>query len=463
MLRQITITGIFLAGALLAACTVGPAYQKPAVAVPPAYKEGMAWHPAKPQDSAPRGKWWEIYHDRTLNALEERLNVSNQNIAAAAANVEAARAILKEAQAQYFPVVSLDPSIVRQRAASIFTPKGSTFTSYSLPLEASWEPDLFGRVRNAVHASLFSAQASEADLESIRLSEQSELAADYFALRFQDEQIKLLNDTVAAYGNALELVNDQYISGAGTDEAVAQAQTQLRTAKAQAASLGILRAQYEHAIAVLIGQPASSFALSAGPFTAVPPRVPAGLPSDLLERRPDIAAAERSVAAANAQVGEAETAFFPSLTLGGEAGFQKFSPDHWLALPSLVWSVGPAIAQTVFDGGQRSATVKQFKANYNVTVANYRQTVLTAFQQVEDNLAALRILAQVVSEQDEAVKAAQRNLDEASARYKAGLDPYLNVIAAQTSLLANKQQAVNFRTQQMTANVQLVKALGGAF
>lgn len=465
MMRYAFISGALLITMLLSACTVGPVYHKPPVPVPAAYKEiggsVVAWHPAKPQDTLPRGKWWELYHDQALNALEEKLNVSNQNIAAAVANVEAARAVVKEAQSQFFPAVSLNPSITRQRASFAFTSQGSTFTAYSLPLGASWEPDLFGRVRNAVHASLFSAQAIEADLESVKLSEQAELATDYFSLRAQDEQTKILGETVAAYSKALELATARYASGAGTDEAVAQAQTQLKSAQAQLTSLDIIRAQYEHAIATLIGQPASSFALEAKPFSATPPAVPVGLPSDLLERRPDIAAAERSVAAANAQVGEAETAFFPSLTLGGEAGFQKFSQDHWLALPSLVWSVGPAVAQTIFDGGQRSATVKQFKAKYNATVATYRQTVLIAFQQVEDNLAALSILARAVSEQNAAVASAQRSLDEADARYKAGLDPYLNVITAQTALLADKQQAVNFRAQQMVADVQLVKALGG--
>ena len=466
--RPIIVSLTFLSVAmLLSACNVGPTYTRPATPVPSAYKELGApnvkidWKIARPRDDVVRGKWWGSFNDKTLNGLEDKLNISNQNIAAAAANVQAARAIVREAESQFFPTISANPSITNTRGSSVVSQKGNTFTTYSLPLEASWEPDLWGRVRNTAAASRFAAEASAADLESVKLSEQAELAADYYALRAQDEQKQLLNSTVIAYQEALELANDQYISGAGTDEAVAQAETQLRTAQAQATNLGIVRAQYEHAIAVLTGQPASAFTLPASTLKTTLPQIPVGLPSDLLERRPDIAAAERAVAQANAQVGIAKTAFFPVVTLGGAVGLQSFSMEKWLELPSLVWSVGPSLAQTIFDGGLRKATVQQFKAGYNQTVANYRQTVLTAFQQVEDNLSSLRILAQVINQQDSAIEASRRNLDEANARYKAGLDPYLNVIAAQTSLLTNQQAVVNIRMQRMVAGIQLIKSLGG--
>ena len=470
MIRRSAIRGLtFLSVVmLLAACNVGPVYTRPSAPVPAAYKELGApnvkvdWKVAQPRDDVSRGKWWEGFNDKTLNGLEEKLNISNQNIAAAVANVQAARAVVREAESQFFPTMSANPSITNARGSSVASQKGNTFTTYSLPLEASWEPDLWGRVRNTAAASRFAAEARTADLESVKLSEQAELAADYYALRAQDEQKRLLDSTVSAYQEALELANDQYISGAGADEEVAEAETQLRTAQAQATNLGIVRAQYEHAIAVLAGQPASTFVLpaSASKETALP-QIPVGLPSDLLERRPDIAAAERAVARANAQEGIAKTAFFPVVTLSGAAGLQSFSMKKWLELPSLVWSVGPSLAQSIFDGGLRKATVQQFKAGYNQTVANYRQTVLTAFQQVEDNLSSLRILAQVINQQDSAVEASRRNLGEANARYKAGLDPYLNVITAQTALLSNQQAAVNFKMQRMVASIQLIKSLGG--
>lgn len=464
------LTSIMFAVAvlLLAACSVGPDYVRPSAQVPSAYKELGApnavvnWKVAQPKDDAPRGKWWESFNDGVLNGLEEKLNVSNQNIAAAAANVQAAQAIVREAQAQFFPTVSANPSITRERTSFSPSAPSAEFTAYSLPLQASWEPDLWGRVRSTVASSRFAAQASEADLQSMRLSEQAELAADYYALRAQDRQIQLLDATVKAYQETLELANDQYIGGTGTDEAVAQAETQLKTAQAQGTNLGVLRAQYEHAIALLTGQPASIFTLPAAITKENPPAIPVGVPSDLLERRPDIAAAERSVAQANAQIGVAKSAFFPDVTLGGTAGFESFSMAKWLSLPSLIWSVGPSLAQTIFDGELRKATVQQSEASYNQTVANYRQTVLTAFQQVEDNLSTLRILAQVINQQDAAVTAAQRSLDEATARYKAGLDPYLNVITAQTAMLTCQQAAVSFRMQQMVASVQLIKSLGGA-
>ena len=422
------------------------------------------WKPAQPSDEAARGKWWESFHDPQLNQLEEKLNISNQNIVAAAANVQAARAMVRAARAQYFPAITANPGITNSRLSTAFGQSiGATFTTFSLPLDASWEPDLWGRIRNTVKANTFAAQASVADLENVRLSAQADLAADYYQLRAQDALKRLLDSTVRAYQETLELTLDVYKSGLGNDEAVAQAESQLKATEAQDTNLGVLRAEYEHAIALLTGQPASIFSLPEQALQENPPAIPVGVPSELLERRPDIASAERLVAQANAQIGIAKTAFFPAITLSASAGLQAVSVAKWLEWPSRFWSVGPSLAQTIFDAGARRATVQQYQATYDQTVANYRETVLTAFQQVEDNLAALRILSQVIEQQDDAIDSAGRNLEEAEIRYKSGLDPYLNVIAAQTALLNNQQAQVNFRAQQMVAGVNLIKALGGGW
>jgi NodT family efflux transporter outer membrane factor (OMF) lipoprotein len=469
---RLAVASLGIAAAMLTACSIGPKYTKPSSPVPLAYKELGApnlegsWKPAQPRDDASRGKWWERLNEPALNRLEDQLNVSNQTIAAAAANVLAARAMIREARAQYFPTITANPAITNSRLSTAFGQSiGKTFTTYALPLEASWEPDLWGRVRNTVKANTFAAQASVADLENVRLSAQSDLAADYYQLRAQDALKRLFDSTVGAYQEQLELTRDLYKSGIGNDEAVAQAESQLKATLAQDTNLGVLRAQYEHAIALLVGQPASTFSLSAEvevPTTAPPP-IPVGLPSDLLERRPDIAAAERAVAQANAQIGIAKTAFFPTITLSASAGLESLSPASWFEWPSRIWSVGPGLAQTIFDAGSRRGTVQQFQATYDQTVATYRETVLTAFQQVEDNLAALRILAQVIDQQEEAIESADRSLRDANTRYKAGLDPYLNVITAQIILLNDQQTAVNFRMQRMVASVQLIKALGGGW
>ncbi|HXP86643.1 MAG TPA: efflux transporter outer membrane subunit [Bryobacteraceae bacterium] len=456
--------------AFSASCTIGPKYVKPSAPVPPAYKEVGAsnvsgdWKLARPSDDAARGRWWERFNDPRLNQLEEKLNISNQNIVAAAANVQAARAMIREARAQYFPSLTVNPGIANSRLSTGFgKPLGIVYSAYSLPFDATWEPDLWGRIRKTVQSNTLAAQASVADLENVRLSAQSELAADYYELRSQDALKQLLDSTVSAYQEALELSRDLSKAGIGNDEAVAQDETQLKATEAQDTDLGVLRAQYEHAIALLSGQTASEFALPAEVLKTSPPPIPLGVPSELLERRPDIAAAERAVAQANAQIGIAKTAFFPAVTLSASAGLQSLSIAKWLEWPSRMWSVGPTLAQTIFEGGLRKATVQQFQATYDQTVANYRETVLTAFQQVEDNLAALRILAQVIEQQDSAIESAGRSLEEAEVRYKAGIDPYLNVIAAQTTLLNSQQTAVNFRTQQMVASVQLIKALGGGW
>jgi NodT family efflux transporter outer membrane factor (OMF) lipoprotein len=475
----------------LAGCMVGPKYHTPPVDTPAAYKEltpadfknTEGWKVAQPKDDALRGAWWEIFDDPQLNALEQKVNVSNQNIAAAAASFFAARALVKEARSQLFPTVTTNPAITVQRpsatvsrgAAGVSSNSGSgsgtgstssstgTFTDYDLPFDATWQPDLFGRIRNTIRSAAYGAQASAADLENTRLTVQADLAEDYFQLRGQDALTQLLDSTVVAYQQSLDLTKALYETGIDSDEAVAQAETQLETTQAQAAALGVQRAQFEHAIAMLTGQPASTFSIPVEPLKSSPPAIPFGVPSQLLERRPDIAAAERSVAQANAQIGIARAAYFPTVTLSATAGFESTSIASWFTWPSRFFSVGPAAAETIFDAGLRRATVEQYRAQYDETVANYREAVLTAFQQVEDNLASLRILSVEIQYQDTAVKSAERDLALATDRYKLGIDPYLNVITAQTSLLSNQQAAVTLRIQQMTASGGLIEALGGGW
>jgi NodT family efflux transporter outer membrane factor (OMF) lipoprotein len=460
--------------ALASACTVGPNYHRPDVQAPQAFKEnadqasnatpGTEWKKAQPQDAASRGKWWELFNDPELSALEEQVNVNNQNIAASFYAFQAARAIVRENQAQYFPTVSVNPTVTTSRqSANIGLGGGGRSTNYSLPFDASWTPDLWGRVRRTVESSVAAAQASAADLANQRLTQQSELAVDFYQLRGQDTLKDLLDSTVKAFKESVDLTKALYDTGIDSDEAVAQAETQLEVTEAQATNLGILRAQLEHAIALLVGQPASNFSVPVVALNTEPPAVPAGIPSQLLERRPDIAQSERLMAQANAQIGVATAAFFPSLTLSGTAGFQSSRLSNWLTWPSRIWSLGPALAQTLFDGGVRRATVEQFTASYNQSVANYRETTLAAFGQVEDSLATIRLLALEVQQQDAAVKSAQRQLKVATDRYRLGIDPYLNVITAQTSMLSAQQTAVNLRTQKMTATVQLIEALGGGW
>ena len=465
---------------LLAGCTVGPKYHTPTAETPAAYKEltpadyknTEGWKVAQPKDDALRGKWWEIFKDPQLNALEEKVNVSNQNIAAAAASFFAARALVKEARSQLFPRVTTNPAITVQRPSATLSSsktEGSTssavgtFTDYTLPFDATWEPDLFGRIRNTIKSAAYGAQASAADLENTRLTVQADVAVDYFQLRGQDALKQLLDSTVVAFQQTLDLTRALYETGIGTDEAVAQAETQLEATQAQDAALGAQRAEFEHALAMLTGQPASTFSIPIEPLKSSPPAIPFGVPSQLLERRPDIAAAERLVAQANAQIGIARAAYFPTVTLSAAAGLESTAIASWFTWPSRFFSVGPAAAETIFDAGLRRATMEQFRAQYDETVANYRQTVLTAFQQVEDNLASLRILSVEIQYQDTAVKSAEKSLAIAKDRYKLGIDPYLNVLTAQTALLSNQETAVNLRIQQMTASGGLIEALGGGW
>jgi NodT family efflux transporter outer membrane factor (OMF) lipoprotein len=462
------------AGALfLAGCNLAPKYAKPTVETPPAFKEANGWKVAQPQDDSIRGKWWEMFHDPDLNALEEKVAVSNQTVQAALATFQAARAVVKEARAQYVPNVSVNPSATVGKAsanavkASPYTSTPKTTQTYSLPGDASWEPDLWGTIRNTVKAARFNAQADAATFQSLRLTAQSELAVDYYSLRSQDVLQKVLNDTVAADSNTVRLTESLYNSGIDSDEDVSTAQTTLATVIAQATGVGVLRAQYEHAIAMLIGQSPSTFSIPVQlPTTNSPshmPSIPLALPSELLERRPDIAAAERSVAAANAQIGVAKAAFFPTLSLSASGGLESVSLGSLFNGPSAFWSAGAAVAQTAFDGGLRAATVEQYRANYNGTVANYRQTVLTAFQQVEDNLAALRILSKEWEQQEAAVNSSARTLAIATHRFELGIDSYLNVLAAQDVLLGNEETAVGIQQSLLTSSVGLIMALGGGW
>jgi len=481
------MASVLAVAAVLSGCTVGPHYHRPDAAVPEAYKELTpgdypstdGWKVAQPSKEAVlKGKWWEIFNDPELNTLEEQVNVSNQSLASATAAFLVARSMVKEARSQYFPTVTVGPAITTSQQSGTLTSGFTTgsggsgggvavspqvITNFNLPFDATWTPDLFGRVRNTVLANANAAQASAADLENTRLMLQAEVAVDYFSIRGQDALKKLSDETVVSFQESLRLNQALYETGIASDEAVAQAETQLESAQAQNTSLGIVRAQFEHAIATLVGQPASTFSIRTLPLQTSPPAIPYGLPSQLLERRPDIAASERRMAQANAQIGVALAAYYPTVTLSASAGLESSSFTKWFTWPSRFFSVGPSVSETLYDGGLRHATVQQFRANYLETVANYRQTVLSAFQQVEDNLSSIRILSIEIAQQDTAVGSAQRNLKIAIDRYKLGIDPYLNVITAQTTLFGNQQTDVNLRIQQITASVQLVEAIGGGW
>jgi len=449
-----------------AGCMVGPVYHRPPAETPTAYKELTpadykntdGWKVAQPKDDALKGPWWEIFNDPELNALEKSVNLSNQSLASATASYFAARAIVKEARAQLYPTVTANVSVTESRS-----PGTGTITDYSLPFDASWQPDLWGSIRNTIRSAAFGAQASAADLENTRLTIQAEVAEDYFELRGQDALKQLLDSTVIAYQKSLDYAKVQFQTGVGTEISVSEAESQLESTEAQDAAVGIERAQYEHAIALLTGQPASMFSLPVQPLTSNPPAIPFGVPSQLLERRPDIAASERLVAQANAQIGIAKAAYFPTVILSASAGFESTRFGNWFTWPSRFFSIGPSASETIFDGGLRQATVEQYEAQYDETVANYRETILTAFQQVEDNLASLRILSVEIQHQDAAVKSAQRNLDMELARYRNGLDPYIDVITTQTILLTDQETDVNLRIQQMTATGGLIEALGGGW
>ena len=426
------------------------------------------WKVAQPQDAMLKGKWWEIYKDDELNALEEKLNIDNQTIKQYFANFMEARTLVAEARAQLYPTLTAVPTYSRSRASAnqTNTPSaatGRTTSLGSLGLDASWEPDLWGRVRNQIKAQQYNAQVSAADLGNVRLSEQASLAEFFFEIRGQDALAAIYQQTVADDQKAVDLTRSEYETGVGTEISVVEAQNTLQNAQSALINLGVARAQYEHAIAVLTGSDPSAFSIAVKALSAVPPAVPIGVPSQLLERRPDIAAQERAMAAANAEIGVAQTAFYPTLTLSAGGGLESSTLRHLFDWPSRFWSVGPAVSETIYDGGLRRAAVRQYTAIYNSDVAGYRQTVLTAFQQVEDALAAERILSRQIGQQEMAAQSAQKVLDLETARYETGVDPYIDVVTAQGTLLADRQTLATLHTQAMTASVQLIEALGGGW
>jgi NodT family efflux transporter outer membrane factor (OMF) lipoprotein len=465
---------------LLTGCMVGPKYHAPspsvtATAPPAAYKESPTqfqdtdgWKVAQPQDAMLHGKWWEIYNDPELNALEDKLNIDNQNIKQFFENFMTARTLIAEAHSQLLPTVGTAPSYQAAQSSSNLTNSasantGRTSSIASLPFDVSWAPDLFGKVRNTIREQQYNAQLSEADLENERLTEQASLAVFFFEIRGQDALQQLLNDTVEADKKALELARAQYETGVGDRLSVVEAEATLQGVESQATNLGVARAQFEHAIAVLVGANPSQFSIPVKPLLTDAPAIPLGMPSALLERRPDIAAAERRMAAANAQIGIAYAAYYPTLSLSASYGYQSSNFSHFFNLPSKFWSVGPTMSETIYDGGLRRATVNQFITTYNADVATYRQTVLTAFQQVEDSLAAVRLLSQQILQQQQAVASSEEALKLEIARYETGVDPYLNVVTLQTTLLSNQQTLANLHVLEMTASVTLIEALGGGW
>ena len=459
---------LLIAAFPVSGCTVGPRYQRPTAEVPPAYKEAGDWKTAQPNDQNVGGNWWEILKDSQLNALEAEVNVSNQNLKAAEAQYTQARAQLRYSRADLFPTVTADPSATRTKTSSNRPPpssifNGITYNDFQIPFELSYQIDLWGRVRRTVEAYRDQAQAGAADLAAVNLSMHAQLALYYFQARLLDAEEQLPNSTVTQYEQALELIKSRYAGGIASDVEVQQAETQLETTRAQAIDVGVARAQYEHAVAVLIGKPPASFSLAPLPLTMPPPAIPVGLPSELLERRPDIAAAERQMAAANAQIGVAKAAYYPNLSLGASGGFESSAITTLVSGPSVLWSAGPSALFTVFDVGRRRAASDQAIAAYNQAVANYRQTVLTGFQQVEDNVAALRILEHEAQVQDKAVAAAQKYLELAITRYKGGVTSYLEVTTAQSAALSDEVTAVNILGRRMVNAVTLVQALGGGW
>jgi NodT family efflux transporter outer membrane factor (OMF) lipoprotein len=476
ILTSIVALLLVLVFVALEGCTVGPKYVKPTAPATPTYKEeppasfkeADQWQPANPNDQVNRGKWWEIFSDPELNNLEEQIASSNQTLRVAEARFREARAAIRFQRASQFPTISTSPSASYVKTSD-FSPnfpskiQEASTGDFVLPFDLSYELDLWGRVRRSVAAAREEAQATAADYATAKLSLEAELALDYFELRSADAQEQLLDDTVKAYTDNLHLTLNRFKGGVAPKADVAQAQTQLDTTRVQDTDVTVQRAQFEHAIAILIGKPPAEFTLATAPLNYQPPSTPIGLPSELLQRRPDIAAAERRVAEANQQIGIARAAYFPTVTLGGTAGFSGSQGSNWFSWPSGFWAVGPALAQTLFDAGRRRATSESARANYDAAVATYRQTSLTAFQEVEDNVAALRILENEAQQQEQAVASSKDSLHLFTNRYKGGVDTYLQVITAQTTELANERNAIDIQRRRLDASVLLIKALGGGW
>jgi NodT family efflux transporter outer membrane factor (OMF) lipoprotein len=452
---------------VIGGCMVGPDYERPSAPTSPAFKESEGWKPAQPRDDAPRGDWWQVFGDAELDALMRQVDTANQTVQAAEARVREARAAVQAARAGLFPVVTGNAAAARSSRNSGGTTSGggtsSSANSFNAALDLSWEVDLWGRVRRGVESSEASAQAIAADLGAARLSAQALLAQSYLLLRVQDAQIQLLEDTVAAYEKALQLTRNQYNAGIVARGDVAQAEAQLKSTQAQVFDAKIVRGQLEHAIAVLVGKPPAELAIAPKAVVARFPAIPPTLPSELLERRPDVAAAERRVASANAQIGVAQAAFFPSLSLSATGGFQSSAIGSLLSLPNRYWALGAALAQTIFDAGLRDAQKAQAVAVYDETVATYRSTVLNAFQEVEDNLIALALLEQEAGVQDDAVKASRESAAIAVNQYRAGTATYIVVVVLQAAELNNERAALAILARRLTASVGLIKALGGGW
>ncbi len=462
---------------LLPGCMLGPKYTRPSAPSTPAYKEpppdsfkeSDQWKTANPNADKLRANWWEIFSDPQLNALQEQVAPANLNLKAAEARFLAARAAVKYNRAAEFPTISVAPSIssLRESPNSPYFPVGSrgigSAGEFLLPFDVSYEVDLWGRIRRTVAAAGEEAQATAADIQTLSLSLHAELALDYFELTSADAQIRLLEDTVRAYAEMVQLTTDLFRGGAAPESDVVQAQTQLDTARVQYTDIFVFRAQYEHAIAILIGKPPAEFGLSPSPLNAKPPAIPVGVPSQLLESRPDIAASERRMAEANEQIGIARAAYFPTLALGATGGLEGNSITNWLTWPSRFWAVGPSMAETLFDAGRRRATSDSARASYDATVADYRESVLAAFRDIEDNLAALRVLETEAKQQNDAVTEARRAVELFRTRYEGGVDPYLQVVTAQTIALLNERNAIDILRRRMEASVLLIKGLGGGW
>jgi NodT family efflux transporter outer membrane factor (OMF) lipoprotein len=462
---------------LLTGCTVGPNYHRPDAPTAPAFKESAVvpppdlpqggWKQVTPNDSALRANWWEIYQDPQLDKLEQQVAVSNQTLKASYEQYMQARAAIQFYRSQYYPTVAVGPSATRERQSAnrpLYVPGSkSTYNDLFLQGQVSWEPDLWGNIRRQVESQRATTQATAADLANVDLSLRSELALDYFELRGLDTQQRLLDNTVVQYEQFLALTKARFAGGVATDSDVALAQTQLDQTRAQAIDIGVARAQFEHAIATLTGTPASSFSLAPAPLDLPLPQVPVGLPSQLLERRPDVAAAERRANAANAQIGVAIAAYYPTINIAGTGGFESRNATTLIQGPSSLWSLGGSAVELLFDAGRRHAITEEARAGYEVNVANYRQTVLQAFQEVEDNLSGLRILNSEQVAQARAVESAVRSTNISTNRYKGGVTTYLEVITAQTTQLANERTAADITTREFAASVQLVKALGGGW
>ncbi len=481
-------SGVFFAAmvALVAAgCTVGPKYNPPMAQSPPAFKESApsayasalpgAWKPASPQDATLKGKWWEIFNEPELNSLEDRLDINNQNIAQYFQNFMAARSQVGEARAGYFPTVGVNPAYSKTgtgggSAAALNSTTGAaqsvssnTLSTIAIPFDVSWEPDLWGRVRNTVREYRNAAQVSAADLENERLTEQADLAEYYFELRGQDALQDVYNRTIAADKRMLELTRSLFETGIDSQEDVAEAAVTLANAEEAGAGVATNRAIYEHAIAMLVGKPASEFSMPVRSLTTPLPQIPVGVPSELLQRRPDIAAAERTMAAANALIGVEKAAYYPAVTLSAGGGLEATALKALFAVPALFWSLGASASETIFDAGLRRSTVQQYTAQYNADVAAYRQAVLTAFQQVEDYIATLRVVSDQINRENIALEQSVNYLQIATARYETGIDPYLNVMTAELTLLSNQQTQVSLRVNEMMASVELIQALGGGW